>query len=318
MSLDLPVRKIQRNAFRITKVRNKTAVRVRVPGGHLEAGLLDVLKKIAQDYGDGSLHLTTRQGFELPGIDYADIPKINALLQPLIEGLNINQPDGPGGGYPAAGTRNVAACIGNRVCPFACYDTTALAQRVEKRIFPHHLHVKVAITGCPNDCIKSRLHDFGIIGMTRPRYESGRCISCLACVKACAKKSTGALAEDNFTIYRDHQRCIGCGECILACPTRALTRSREKYFKLVIMGRTGRKNPRLAQDFLKWADEESLHRIIANTYEYAARYIDPEAPAGKEHIGYIIDRTGFAEYFQWAMKGVELPPETECRRNIYW
>ncbi len=34
--------------------------------------------------------------------------------------------------------------------------------------------------------------------------------------------------------------------------------------------------------------------------------------------GYIIDRVGFAEYKKWALDGVELPPETIVKDNIYW
>ena len=71
----------------------------------------------------------------------------------------------------AAGTRNITACIGNRVCPYACYDTTAFAKRIEKAVFPNDLHFKIALTGCPNDCGKVRLHDFGIMGMTEPQLD---------------------------------------------------------------------------------------------------------------------------------------------------
>ncbi|WP_230197606.1 hypothetical protein [Thermoanaerobacterium xylanolyticum] len=65
------------------------------------------------------------------------IDKINELISPIIKGLKDEgaQIEGEEGGYPAAGTRNVSACIGNRVCPFANYDTTALALKIEKLIY---------------------------------------------------------------------------------------------------------------------------------------------------------------------------------------
>ena len=44
------------------------------------------------------------------------------------------------------------------------------------------------------------------------------------------------------------------------------------------MGRSGRKNPRLGEDFIKWADEESILKIITNTYDYVREYIDKDAP----------------------------------------
>ncbi len=315
--MDMNTKKLKKNALRVTKKRNLTASRVRVPGGHLNAKFLPILQQIAEEYGNGTLHVTSRQGFEIPDIRFEDIPKVNELLQPLIEGLDINQ-DIPGQGYTAAGTRNVTACIGNRVCPFACYDTTAYAKRIEKEIFPNDLHFKVALTGCPNDCAKVRMHDFGIMGMTLPEYDRERCVNCGACVKACRRKVVTALEEVNFKVVRNHRKCIGCGECVLNCPTGAWTRSREKYFRLTLMGRTGKKNPRLGEDFIKWADADSILRIIKNTYSYVKKYIDADAPGGKEHIGYIVDRTGFEEYRKWILEGVALPEKAEVAPVMYW
>jgi anaerobic sulfite reductase subunit C len=315
--MDVNTRQLKKNAFRVTKVRGLSASRVRVPGGHLDAKYLPILQEIAETYGDGTLHLTLRQGFEIPGIPYADMPKVNAMLQPVIEGMGINQEE-EGGGYPASGTRNVMACVGNRVCPYACYDTTAFAQRIEKAIYPNDLHFKIALTGCHNDCAKVRMHDFGIIGMTEPQFEAERCVSCGACLEKCKKKSVEALHKVNYRPVRDAQKCIGCGECVLACPNMAWTRSKQKYYRLTLFGRSGKKNPRLGENFIKWIDEDSIIKIILNTYDYVKEYIDPDAPLGKEHIGYIVDRTGFDEYLKWALKDVHLPEIAEVTSPIYW
>ncbi|MGU8569502.1 sulfite reductase subunit C [Clostridium perfringens] len=317
MSLDINTKKLKKNAFRVTKRRGYTASRIRVPGGHLDAKLLLNIQEIADTYGDGTVHITTRQGFEIPGIDMKDIPEVNKKLQPIIEALEINQ-ENPGDGYNAAGTRNVSACIGNNVCPFANYNTTNFAKKIEKAIFPNDLHFKIALTGCPNDCIKARMHDFGIIGMTEPQYERNRCVSCGACVRACKKKATGALSFENFKVVRDGSKCIGCGECVMNCPTNAWTRSKEKYYRLAIMGRTGKKNPRLAEDFILWVDEDSIIKIILNTYKYVTEYIAKDAPGGKEHIGYIIERTGFMEFKKWALEGVTLSEKALMKNNVYW
>ncbi len=315
--MDINTKVLKKNAFRITKERGKTAIRIRVPGGHLEAKHFEIIQKVAEEYGNGTVHLTTRQGFEIPGINIKNIPKINEIIQPVIEGLEINQKD-PNTGYSSAGTRNVSACIGNNVCPFGNYNTSAFAKKIEKAIFPNDYHVKIALTGCANDCIKTRMHDFGIIGMTEPQYESYRCIGCKACVNNCKKRSADALSFENFKVVRDHSKCIGCGECVGKCPTGAWTRSSEKYYKLIIMGRTGKKNPRLAQDFIKWVDEESIIKIILNTYDYIEAYIDKDAPGGKEHIGYIVDRTGYQEFKKWALKDVNLGNKAEVKENINW
>ena len=262
--MDINTKKLKKNAFRVSKVRGLTASRVRVPGGCCNADVMQQVVDIARKYGNGQIHLTTRQGFEIEGIHMEDMDKVNEMLQPIIDNLQINQNE-TGTGYPASGTRNVCACIGNRVCPFGNYNTAAFAKRIEKAIFPNDLHFKIALTGCANDCIKARMHDFGIIGMTEPQYDPNRCVSCGACIKGCDKK-----------------------------------------------------NPRLGEDFLIWADEDTIIKVILNTYKFVKEYIDPNAPGGKEHVGYIIDRVGFAEYKKWALDGVELPPETIVKNNIYW
>ena len=84
------------------------------------------------------------------------------------------------------------------------------------------------------------------------------------------------------------------------------------------MGRTGKKNPRLGEDFIIWADEDSIVKIINNCYKYVEQYIDRNAPGGKEHVGYIVDRTGFMEFKKWVLEGVELPEDAIVKENVYW
>lgn len=315
MIRDLNTKKVMKNAYRITKNKYETALRVRIPGGCVDPESLMVVSKIASEYGNGQIHMTTRQGFEILGIKMEHMEEVNKLVQPIIDKMNINQEE-KGKGYPSAGTRNISACIGNKVCPKAQYNTTEFAKKIEDAVFPNDLHVKVALTGCPNDCIKARSHDFGIIGMTLPKYDKDRCVSCGACVKKCKSLSTGALHAENYRVIRDHSKCIGCGECVLNCPTNAWTRDSKKYYRLAIMGRSGKKNPRLAEDFLIWADEENIIKIILNTYKYVEHYIDRSLP--KEHIGYIVDRTGFMEFKKWALEGVNFDDITIVNQNVYW
>lgn len=306
---------LTKNAYRITKVRDKTALRIRVPGGHLESKYFSIIQEIAELYGNGTVHITTRQGFEIPEISFNNIDEINKKIKPLLESLNLSiEPDEKG--YPAAGTRNVSACIGDKVCPFANDNTTRIAKRIEQEVFPHDFHFKIAVTGCPNDCIKAHMQDFGIICTTEPQYDPSRCISCEACVKNCKKRVTGALEVDQYNIKRDADKCIGCGECILKCPTGAWTRSEKPYYRLVIMGRTGKKNPRIAMPFLKWASEDVVVQVIKNTYTYVERYIDKTL--AKEHVGYIVDRTGYQVFKNEVLEGIELNKEIQIAQNINW
>ncbi len=313
MSVDR--KKLTKNAYRVTKVRGKTALRIRVPGGHLKAKYFELIQNIAENYGNGTVHLTARQGFEVPGIDFDKIPEINGMIEPLIESLDLKI-EVTENGYPAAGTRNISACIGNKVCPYANDDTSSFARHLEKEVYPNDFHFKIAITGCPNDCIKAHMQDFGIICTTEPVYDQSRCITCEACVKNCKKKVTGALETKAFNVERDHEKCIGCGECILKCPTGAWTRSEEKSYRMVIMGRTGKKNPRIAMPFVKWADKEMVTQIIKNTYAFVDRYIDRSLP--KEHIGYIVDRVGFRTFREEVLEGVKINDKAQIAEHINW
>jgi anaerobic sulfite reductase subunit C len=309
MSFD--TKRITKNAYRITKNREVTALRIRVPGGHIEAEYVNLIKEIAEEYGNGTVHLTTRQGFEVPGIPFSKIEEINEKIEPILEGLEENigvEIEDSKEGYPAAGTRNVSACIGNRVCRYANCDTTRLAQDIEQRIFPNDYHVKIAVSGCPNDCIKGHMQDFGILGMEEPIYHQERCIGCQACVDNCRQRVTGALSYSRAQVKRDEDRCIGCGECILQCPTNAWKRG-GKYYKVVIMGRTGKKNPRLAQPFLKWATEKVVLQVVTNVYDYIDEYIDDSL--AKEHVGYIVDRTGYPLFKEEILGDIEL--NDDCR-----
>lgn len=323
MSLDINRKTVTRNAYRITSRRNETCLRIRVPGGHLPAHHLATVQRIADTFGNGTVHLTSRQGFEVPGIAFGDIPEVNRAIAPLLADLEaaigVNLADLEAG-YPGAGTRNISACIGNRVCPFANYDTTALAQRIEREVFPHDFHVKIGLTGCPNDCAKAHLQDFGIIGQARVEIDSERCVGCEACVKNCRRHITGALRMVNHRAVRDDRRCIGCGECVLRCPTNAWTRQPTPYFRMVILGRTGKRNPRLAATFLEWVTEDVVVQVLKNTYTFIEAHIDRSLV--KEHLGYIVDRAGYPAFRDAVLAGVSLPPGAKLAQTLefhgYW
>lgn len=95
--MDINTKSLKKNAFRVTKKRGLTASRIRIPGGHLDAKYLGMVQEIAEKYGNGTVHFTTRQGFEIPDIDMNNIDKVNEMLQPIIEGLDINQNEGDKG-----------------------------------------------------------------------------------------------------------------------------------------------------------------------------------------------------------------------------
>ena len=68
MLRDVNTKKVMKNAYRITKNKYETSLRVRIPGGLVDPESLLIVSKIANEYGNGQIHITTRQGFEILGI----------------------------------------------------------------------------------------------------------------------------------------------------------------------------------------------------------------------------------------------------------
>ncbi len=309
------VKKLVKNAFRVSKRRGETTARLRVPGGHLDAKHLEVIKDLAERFGDGTVHLTSRQGFEIPGIALTEMNNVKLLMAEMIRGIEEQCGvvlEEPQGGYPSAGTRNVVACIGDRVCRFSNSDTTLLAQEIEGIIYPNDYHLKVAVTGCPNDCAKVHLHDIGIISMVVPEYDEERCIACGACVDNCRKRVTNALQMKQCRVIRDDEYCLECGECILKCPTGALSRGKQLY-RVIVGGRTGKRNPRLANTFIEDATRQVVLDVCKTVYSFIRYNIDTKLP--KEHLGYIIDRVGFDVFVRDVTAGIRINPEANIVKS---
>lgn len=98
--MDMNCGKLKKYAFRVTKNRNMASARVRVPGGSLNAKVLGQVQHIAETYGNGEIHLTIRQGFEIMGIPFEKVEEVKKALQPIIDELDINQSE-RGAGFEA-------------------------------------------------------------------------------------------------------------------------------------------------------------------------------------------------------------------------
>ncbi|TKI04681.1 sulfite reductase subunit C [Martelella alba] len=321
MSIDIDIIKARAlNEYRLSKVRGEAMVSVRIPGGILPAHLLAVAQDIAQTYGNGQIHLTTRQKLAMPGIRYEDIDKVNAALEPFIREIEMGMCDvevtDTRAGYQAIGGRNIVACQGSRICQKANTDTTGMARRLEKIVYPSRYHLKVVLAGCPNDCAKASMADLGIIGMAKIRFNAERCIGCGACAKACEHHAVGCLALKNGKAVKQPSSCIGCGECVLACPTLAWQREPKQLYQVRLGGRTSKKTPRVGKIFLNWVTEDVITRMIANLYEF-----EKEMLGGKPiylHMGHLIDRSGYPRFKERVLRGISLNPEALVAERIYW
>ena len=168
MNHDIDVKKVRINCYRQSKVAGEFMLQLRVPGGLINAKHLSLVQELCETYGNGTFHMGTRQTLNVPGIKYENIEACNKKIQEYIKDVDVemcgvdmetiaHQPAeyDPQSGYPTIGARNIMSCIGNAHCIKGNANTYELARKIEKLIFPSHYHIKVAVAGCPNDCVRS-------------------------------------------------------------------------------------------------------------------------------------------------------------------
>ncbi len=201
---------LKKGGFMRQKQKNNFSLRLRVVGGNLTATQLATIAGVAEKYGDGHVHLTSRQSVEIPFIKLEQIDEVKAALS---KG-NVE----PGVCGPRV--RTVTACQGAAICPSGCIDTYALAKELDDRYFARELphKFKFGITGCQNNCLKAEENDLGIKGGIQVKWREAECIGCGVCEKACR---SGAITIIDGKITVDDGKCNFCGRCVKSCPTEA-------------------------------------------------------------------------------------------------
>ena len=229
---DEDIKKVKALGFLHCKGTDNFNGRIITRNGKLTNEEMAVVTEAAKKYGNGEIAMTTRLTLEVQEIPFENIKPFRELLQTA--GLIT--------GGTGSKVRPVVSCKGT-TCQYGLIDTFALSQTIHDRFFmgynsislPHKF--KIAVGGCPNNCVKPDLNDLGIIGQHVPVLND-KCISCKACsvekfcpVKACNK------TDKKLTFGED---CNNCGRCVAKCPFGAVETEKRGY-KIYIGGRWGKK-----------------------------------------------------------------------------
>ncbi len=140
------------------KTRGKYMVRIRIGAGLLAAYQTRKIAQLSEMYGDGILHVTTRQDVQIHKVD---IEKTSDIVEQLLE---VNLSTRGGGGNTV---RNVTSCPRCGVCsnekfnvaPYAIAVAEYLLQ--EKTSFTLPRKYKIVFSGCSEDCALASVADLG-------------------------------------------------------------------------------------------------------------------------------------------------------------
>ena len=209
-------------------------VRVITRNGKITSEEHRVIAEAAEKFGSGAVTMTTRLTLEIQGVKHENI-------QPLIDFLNEH---GLSTGGTGSLVRPVVSCKGT-TCQYGLIDTYDLSEKIHEKFYvgyhgvtlPHKF--KIAVGGCPNNCVKPDLNDLGIVGQRVPKVDYSKCRGCKVCQveKNCLIK-TAKMVDGK--IHIDPNACNNCGRCKGKCPFGAMEEYQEGY-KVLIGGRWGKK-----------------------------------------------------------------------------
>lgn len=260
-------------------------VRVITGNGKITTDEQRAIAQAADLFGSSEVAMTSRMTVEIQGVSYDNIPSLILFLKD--NGLET------GGTGPKV--RPVVSCKGT-TCQFGLIDTYSLSRKIHEQFYqgyhdvalPHKF--KIAVGGCPNNCVKPDLNDIGIIGQRIFTPDTEKCRGCKKCAVELACPMKAATLSDGV-ISVDSEVCNKCGRCYKKCPFGAFESSVQGY-KVCIGGRWGKKTA-IGKPLSKiFTDEEEVLKVV----EKAIILFRDEGIKG-ERFADTIERLGF-EYVE--------------------
>jgi dissimilatory sulfite reductase (desulfoviridin) alpha/beta subunit len=226
------------------------SARIITVNGAITAAQAKYVAQAAELFGNGIITFTTRLTVECQGIPYEKIEDFRAYIAKA--GLVT--------GGTGAKVRPVVSCKGS-TCQYGLIDASALSKEIHERFYNGYVAVKlphkfkIAVGGCPNNCVKPNLNDLGIIGQMIPNFEKENCHGCKNCsiMNNCPVKAASVI---DGILKIDPNICNNCGHCIGKCNFDAIENGKQGY-KIYIGGRWGK----------QVAQGKSLKKIFTNQEE---------------------------------------------------
>ena len=226
-------KRVKAMGFLSNKGTDNFSARVITVNGKLTAEQYMAIGEAAKKYGSGELVFTTRLTIEVLGIPYEKIDEFRAYLSEA--GIST--------GGTGSKVRPIVSCKGT-TCQYGLIDTYALSEEIHKRFYEGYREVKlphkfkIAVGGCPNNCVKPDLNDLGIIGQLIPNYDEDLCNGCKKCTidKICP---IGAAKVEDGVLKIDQESCNNCGRCVDNCHFDAIEDGTYGY-KMYLGGRWGK------------------------------------------------------------------------------
>lgn len=274
-------KRVKAMGFLSNKGTDNFSGRIITVNGKVTAKQMECITKAAELYGNGIVTLTTRLTIEVQGIPYEKIDQFREYIAK--EGLVT--------GGTGSKVRPVVSCKGT-TCQYGLIDTFALSEEIHHRFYEGYAGVrlphkfKIAVGGCPNNCVKPDLNDLGIIGQRIPNFDEDCCNGCKKCsVEAACPMGAAQVVDGLLEIDKDI--CNNCGRCVGKCRFDAIEDGQNGY-KIYIGGRWGKKVAQGQALSKIFTDKEEALSVI----EKAILLFREQGKTG-ERFSQTVERIGF-------------------------
>lgn len=274
-------KRVKALGFLSNKGTDNFSGRIITVNGKITAAQNKCLSEAAELFGNGVITFTTRLTVEIQGIPYDKIDDFRAYIAK--EGLVT--------GGTGSKVRPVVSCKGT-TCQYGLIDTFALSEEIHERFYNGYSDVKlphkfkIAVGGCPNNCVKPDLNDLGIIGQMIPNFDEDSCNGCKKCsVEVACPVNVAKVVDGVLEINKDE--CNNCGRCVGKCHFDAIEDGKVGY-KIYIGGRWGKRIARgMTLNKVFTSKEEALDIIEKTILLYR------EQGKTGERLSQTIERLGF-------------------------